>query len=145
MITSTSREVYEARWPYTCSRPCAFEEKKNRKKKNTKPHRTQKTPRDPQHPGDGDNTETACDETYMYVYMYFYPPLNLELPHFHVSDTCRVSIYLTLPLNTSHTFTHTRPLPYIPGLWKSASYSSRKSVKTTNVTHTLTDRDRLSK
>ena len=27
----TSREVNDSRWPHTCSRPCAFEEKKNRR------------------------------------------------------------------------------------------------------------------
>ena len=30
----TGREINEARWPYTCSRPCAFDEKNE--KKNTK-------------------------------------------------------------------------------------------------------------
>ena len=35
----TSREVHEARRHHTCSRPCAFEEKKNRKR--TKSRRTQ--------------------------------------------------------------------------------------------------------
>ena len=35
-----SREVKKARWPHTCSRPCAFEEKKSKKKKSRKnpPH-----------------------------------------------------------------------------------------------------------
>ena len=41
----TSREVREPRLPRTCSRPCAFEVKKT-KKKNTKSHQTLKnTPR----------------------------------------------------------------------------------------------------
>ena len=36
----TSREINEARSPHTCSRPCAFEEKTNRKKtrKKNPPH-----------------------------------------------------------------------------------------------------------
>ena len=33
---TTSREVNEARWPHTCSRPCAFKEKKPKKKKKKK-------------------------------------------------------------------------------------------------------------
>ena len=57
----TSREVNEAWQPHTCSRPCAFEEKKT--KKNMKSRRTQNTPRNLQKPGDRDHFETACDET----------------------------------------------------------------------------------
>ena len=40
-----SREVNEARRPRTCSRPCAFEEKKSRQKKSRKnpPHRKHTT------------------------------------------------------------------------------------------------------
>ena len=38
-ITPTSREVHEARLPRTCSRTCAFEVNKT-KKKNTKSHQT---------------------------------------------------------------------------------------------------------
>ena len=36
----TSRDVNEARWPHTCSRPCALEEKKNeeKKKQENPPH-----------------------------------------------------------------------------------------------------------
>ena len=58
----TSREVNEAWRPRTCSRPCAFEEIKA-KKKITKPRRTQNTPRNPQQPGDRNHLEMACDET----------------------------------------------------------------------------------
>ena len=41
----TSREVKEATRPHTCSRPCAFKEKKNRQKtrKNNPPHRKHTT------------------------------------------------------------------------------------------------------
>ena len=38
----TNREVNEARWPHTCSRPCEFEEKKLNKK-NTKKFAPPKT------------------------------------------------------------------------------------------------------
>ena len=38
----TSREIHEARWPRTCSRPCAFEEIKTKKK-------TEKNPPHPKH------------------------------------------------------------------------------------------------
>ena len=38
--TTTSREVNEARRPHTCSRPCAFEEKKTTKKRNPDPTKT---------------------------------------------------------------------------------------------------------
>ena len=31
--------------------------------------------------------------------------------------------------NTSRAFAHTRPLPWMPGLWKSASYTSRNQQK----------------
>ena len=41
-ILLNNREVNEAGWPHTCSRPCAFEEKK--RSKNTKSRRTQNTP-----------------------------------------------------------------------------------------------------
>ena len=34
----TSREVNEARRPHTCSRPCAFEEKKEEKHEKIPPH-----------------------------------------------------------------------------------------------------------
>ena len=61
----TSREVNEARLPRTCSRPCAFEEKKTKKKKHEIPLNTKKTHHEiyPQQPGDRDDLETACDET----------------------------------------------------------------------------------
>ena len=39
----TSREVHEARWPHTCSRPCAFEEKYRKSKYNTKKNTAPKT------------------------------------------------------------------------------------------------------
>ena len=39
----TGREVNEARWPHTCSRPCAFEEKQNREKKITEKSAPPKT------------------------------------------------------------------------------------------------------
>ena len=39
----TSREVNEARWPHTCSRPCAFEEKKIGKKNTEKKSAPPKT------------------------------------------------------------------------------------------------------
>ena len=55
----TSIEVNEARRPHTCSRPCAFEEKKNRKRKHEKIRPTKSTPRNPQQPGDRDHLETA--------------------------------------------------------------------------------------
>ena len=58
----TSREVNEARRPHICSRLCAFEEKKNRKKTHGKSDRTQNTPRNPR-PGDRDHLETVYDET----------------------------------------------------------------------------------
>ena len=57
VILITIREVNEARRPYTCSRPCAFEETKKTKK--IRP--TQNTPRNPQQPGDRDYLETARD------------------------------------------------------------------------------------
>ena len=59
----TSREVNEARWPHTCSRPCAFEEKKTAKKIAKKSRPAENKPRKPQQPGDRDHLETACDET----------------------------------------------------------------------------------
>ena len=37
----TSRDVNEARWPHTCCRPCAFEEKKSKKTKTIKIHPAQ--------------------------------------------------------------------------------------------------------
>ena len=57
----TSIEVNEASWPHTCSRPCAFEEKKISKKqkheKNIPPHRKHTTKstaaRRPRSPQDG--------------------------------------------------------------------------------------------
>ena len=59
-----SREVNEARRPHICSRPCAFEEKKKEKRKNTKKSRpTLNTPRNQQQLGDRDHLETARDET----------------------------------------------------------------------------------
>ena len=58
-----SREVNEARRPYTCSRPCAFEEEKNPKIKPEKIRPTENTPRKAQQPGDQDHLETARDET----------------------------------------------------------------------------------
>ena len=42
---NTSREVNEARGPHTCTRPCAFERKKNRKK-----NKTRKNPAPPKTP-----------------------------------------------------------------------------------------------
>ena len=64
LAISASREVNEARRPHTCSRPCAFKETKNRKKKNHKKIRpTQDIPRNPQQPGDRVQLETACEET----------------------------------------------------------------------------------
>ena len=57
---NTSRKVNKARWPRTCSRPCAFEEKK-RKRKTKKERPTQNTPRNPQQPGDRE-LEAARDE-----------------------------------------------------------------------------------
>ena len=49
----------------TCSRPCAFEEKKTNKKKHEMPLNTKKTHHgiNPQQPGNRDHLETACDET----------------------------------------------------------------------------------
>ena len=38
LAINTSREVNEARRLHTCSRPCAFEEKKTKKKKKIPPH-----------------------------------------------------------------------------------------------------------
>ena len=58
-MNSTSREVNEARRPHTCSRPCAFQRKKTKKKSR----RTQNTPRNPQQSSDRDHLEAACDET----------------------------------------------------------------------------------
>ena len=43
LAISTCIGVNEARWPHTCSRPCAFEEKKIENKN------TEKTPPDPKH------------------------------------------------------------------------------------------------
>ena len=61
---NTSREVHEARLPRTCSRPCALEVKKT-KKKNEIPPDTKKTHHEiyQQQPGDRDHLETACSET----------------------------------------------------------------------------------
>ena len=42
----TSREVNEARQPHTCSRPCAFEEKKKKRKKHGKKSALPKTHRE---------------------------------------------------------------------------------------------------
>ena len=53
-----SREVKEARQPHTCSRPCAFEEKK----KDEKIHPTQITPRNPHQPSDPNHLETDREE-----------------------------------------------------------------------------------
>ena len=36
IVLNTGREVNEARWPHTCSRTCAFEEKKKQQKKHGK-------------------------------------------------------------------------------------------------------------
>ena len=78
----TSREVNEARRPHTCSRPCAFEQKKNEKKrkKDEKIRPTQKTSRSPQQPGDRDHLETARDETR--------PTRQPILVRFHRSRVC---------------------------------------------------------
>ena len=69
----TSREVNMTKWPHTCSRPCAFEEKKCRKKKTRK-----KTPH-PKH--DRDHLETVCNETR--------PTRSPTLARFHRSRVCR--------------------------------------------------------
>ena len=55
--------VHEARWPRTCSRPCAFGKKT--KKKTRKNPGAPKTHHEinPQQPGDRDHLETACGET----------------------------------------------------------------------------------
>ena len=56
------REVHEARWSRTCSRPCAFEGKKT-KNKEQKIRPILNTPQNPQPPGDRDQLDTACGET----------------------------------------------------------------------------------
>ena len=53
-------EMNEAGRPHSCSRPCAFEEKKNTKK-SAPP--TLNTTRNPQQPGDRDHLVKARDET----------------------------------------------------------------------------------
>ena len=62
----TSREANERQGGLirTCSRPCAFEAEKT-KKKNTKPYQLVKTHHEinPQQPGYRDHLERACDET----------------------------------------------------------------------------------
>ena len=76
-----SREVNEARRPHTCSRPCAFEEKKKpKKKKHEKIRPTENTPRKPRQPGDHDRLETACDQTH--------PTRLPTLARFHRSRVC---------------------------------------------------------
>ena len=57
------REVNEAKRRHTSSWPCAFEEKKSRKKKHEKIHPTQNAPQKPQQPGDRDHLETAREKT----------------------------------------------------------------------------------
>ena len=96
------REVNEAgRRPHTCSRSCAFEEKKRRKRKKTR--RIPNTPR---------NSHAARRAR---------PPPNGVL------------------LNTSHALAHTFTIPYISGLWKLASYSSRNQLNKECDTDTQTD------
>ena len=84
----TGRDVNEAKWPHTCCRPFALEEKKSKIKTIKNPPRSKyatisTAARRPRPPRDGARR------------------------------------------NTSHALAHTHPLPQIPGLWKSASYSSR--------------------
>ena len=59
-----TRDVNEARWPHTCCKPCAFEEKNRKKQEQIKIHPAQNTPRYPQQPGDRDHLETERDETH---------------------------------------------------------------------------------
>ena len=72
---STSTEVDKARRPHTCSRPCAFEGKKN-----TKKSAATNTSRNPQQPGERDHLETACDETR--------PTRSPRLARFYRSGVC---------------------------------------------------------
>ena len=51
-LSGTSREVNEARRPHTCSRPCAFEEKKTKPAKHEKSRPTQDTPPNLQQSGE---------------------------------------------------------------------------------------------
>ena len=79
-LPHTSRDVNEARWPHTCCRPCAFEEKKSKKTKTAIIHPAQNTPRYPQQAGDRDHLETARDETHPTRY-----PIHAR---FHRSRVC---------------------------------------------------------
>ena len=101
----TSREVHEARRPRTCSRPCAFEEKSNRKKK------TRKIPPHPKH-----TTKSTAATT------------SGRLATKHVP---RVSPY--------------SPASIDPEFVEIGLVQLSQSVKTTNVTHTLTQTDGLIK
>ena len=100
----TSREVNEARRPHTCSRPCAFEEKKYLKKNNTQKSAPPKT-----HPEIHTSPATATTAT--------------RRPKKHVP---RVSPYSPASIDT--------------GFVEIDLVQLSQSVPTTNVTHTLTDR-----
>ena len=99
----TSREVNEARWPHTCSRPCAFQAKKIGKKRHGKKSAPPKT-----HHVIQSSPTTACNSR----------------PHL-IQHVRRVRPY--------------SPASIGQGLVEIRLVQLSQSVKTTNVTHTLTD------
>ena len=99
----TSRKVNEARWPHACSRPCAFEEKTNRKKNTEKKSAPPKT-----------NYEIHSN------------PATASNSRRHArKHVPRVSIYSPASIDPEFVEIGLVQLP--------------QSVKTANVTHTLTD------
>ena len=73
------------------------------KKKKTKSHRIQNTPRNPPHPGDRDHLETACDETR--------PTRSPTLARFHRSRVCGNRHRTALEISTSREVNEAR-LPH---------------------------------
>ena len=98
----TRREVSEARRPHTCSKPCAFEVSKTKKKKHTKSRLTQNTPA----------SKCIC-----FVLETPYGPASYEqrrryVRHAECAATRRPRPPReSLRRNTSLALAHTRPLP----------------------------------
>ena len=133
-LTTTSREVNEARRPHTCSRPCAFKEK--RRKKSTKLRRNH-TPRGVELVREvrelrwpHTSSRPAFEEKKRRKNTKFGRTQKTPETRPPRDDARR---------NTSHALAHTRPPPQIAGLWKSASYSSRLAISTNHECYTCTD------
>ena len=96
--SDTSREANEVRWPHTCSRPYAFEEKKNAKKST--------------------------------------PPKTHD--EIHSSPATATTSKRRAVKHAPRVRTHL-PASIDPGFVEIGHVQLSQSVKTTNVTHTLTD------